>query len=508
MNNFISKSTYVFTAVIFTIIFISSFIFDSNVYYSQNKLISLLVCLVLMALWLLILWVINKFVKEKVSVKVHCAILIGYLVIVTLLQQFVVNYLMVDPGWDYSVVFENAKYYILNGQRWGAVYPEYFQLFPNNILIFYILTKVVVLSNIFNVGYVGMAVLLNRILIDFALVMLYLVLNKKYNFKIALFGIIISLFFIPLFLYTPIFYSDTFSLFVGITLIYVYLHVDKETIISKKNIILFILFGLLLFYGKEIKITSVFVLIAIFIDYIFSVKGYKKFINVGITLLVFLVCSLLFKVLVVNNEKYNFSIDQFGAYPHTHWIMMGVEDIDKDNSSRNSYGGYNEEDYFFTKSFTNGKEASKYNIEEYKRRVSKMGVGGYSTYLLKKGVNAWSDGLYFSDVALQIKSKNADGEVYKFLFKNESTKFIIVYFAQGVQFAFILSLIAISIMRFKDKKIHYILLSILALFFFLLLWENRSRYLFNYIPLFIMIICELYYMGINIILKKKKGSRK
>ena len=504
MNNFISKSTYIFSIIIFTIIFISSFIFDSNVYYSQNKFISLLVCVILMFIWLLILTIINKFVKEKVSVKVHSAIILTYLIIVTVIQLFVLKNLMVDPGWDYNVVFENAKYYLLNGQRWGAVYPEYFELFPNNILIFYIFTKMITLGNIIGISAFDSLLILNIVLIDLALIMLYLTLNKKFNTKYAVFGLVISLFFLPLFLYTPVFYSDTFSLFVGITLIYIYLNINKNKTIFRKNIILFSIMGLLLFYGKEIKITSIFVLIAIFIDYIINNKGFKKYLNIWMTICVFIICSLLFKGLVVNNEKYNFNMIGYGSYPYTHWIMMGVEDIDKDNSGRNSFGGYNEEDYKLTREYETGKEASKFNIEEYKRRVAKMGASGYATYLLQKGVNAWSDGLYFSDVALSINSRHQGDNVHAYLFENEETKYNIVYFSQGVQFAFILSLIALAIINFKDKKINYILMSIIALFLFLLLWENRSRYLFNYIPLFIMIMCEFYHTSILLINKKGK----
>ena len=35
-------------------------------------------------------------------------------------------------------------------------------------------------------------------------------------------------------------------------------------------------------------------------------------------------------------------------------------------------------------------------------------------------------------------------------------------------------------------------LAIVGLVIFFLLWENRSRYIFNYIPIFILIIVEFY----------------
>ena len=507
MTKFIDKATYLFSFILFSIILIFCFVYDSNVYYSQNKFISLAVCIILGIIWFIILKFINKFVKEKVSIKVHTAILIGYFIIVSLIQIFVLKNLFVSPGWDYQVVFENAKYFVENGNRANAVYKEYFEYFPNNIMLFYLLVNVIKFGGILGLSALKSSIIFNIILIDLALFILYIVLNKKFNFKVALFGLIISLFFLPLFLYTPVFYSDTFSLFIGISFILIYLFIDKEKVLCKKNIILFSLMGLLMFLAKEIKITSLFILIAILIDYIFNNKNIKRFLNIVIILVVYFIFSTLFNFIVVNNEKYEFKVTGYGSYPYTHWIMMGVEDIDKDNSGRNSIGGYNENDYKLSRAYPTGSDAIKFNLEEFKNRVEKLGFQGYCSYLMKKGVNAWGDGLYFSDVKLSVNSKHYGDTVHKYLFEDENTKYNIVYFTQGVQFIFLLSLILGSIYFIKNKKdnIDYCRLSLLALLAFLLLWENRSRYLFNYIPIFILIICELYYYLVNKKTKKEKN---
>ena len=44
----------------------------------------------------------------------------------------------------------------------------------------------------------------------------------------------------------------------------------------------------------------------------------------------------------------------------------------------------------------------------------------------------------------------------------------------------------------KKSEIDYLRLSLIGLFIFFLLWENRSRYIFNYIPIFILIIVDFY----------------
>lgn len=173
---------------------------------------------------------------------------------------------------------------------------------------------------------------------------------------------------------------------------------------------------------------------------------------------------------------------------------MGVEDIDKDNSGRNSYGGYNLDDYLVTLQYNNGKEAAKFNIDETWIRIKKMGVTGYYEYLNKKAVNAWTDGLYLVDAKLQMSPRHSNGLVYNELLMNKSNKYKMIYFSQGVQYLFIIALILGAILKYYNhsNKIDIVRLSIIGIFIFLLIWENRSRYLLNFIPLFVYIICELF----------------
>ena len=202
----------------------------------------------------------------------------------------------------------------------------------------------------------------------------------------------------------------------------------------------------------------------------------------------------MFNVVIVNRNSFHFNVNDYGQIPYTHWKMMGVEDKDADNSERNTYGGYNVHDYDKTESFATVKDAQKYNIKEYMKRVNKMGFVGYAEFLTKKSVNIWADGYYFSNVKLGISPINNNTILRKFLLQDSTTKYFGIYFTQGVNFSFLIALIIGAVLKVKDKceEVDSVRLAIIGIMIFLLFWEGRSRYLVNYIPIFIFIIVEFY----------------
>ena len=100
---------------------------------------------------------------------------------------------------------------------------------------------------------------------------------------IAYFSLVVTCSFAPLFLYLPVFYSDTFSIVCVPLLLYISSFIDmkkkrkkaerKKQIIN--NILLMILVSLVAFGGLKIKMTIIFVVIGIFADF-FIKYGIKK----------------------------------------------------------------------------------------------------------------------------------------------------------------------------------------------------------------------------------------
>lgn len=492
MIEFFSEFINLFTFLIFIVIFFFSFVYPSNVYYSDNNILSIIFMFCTLAVWNILYLLIYKKIK-LLNKKYEVIFLLIYFLIVSILQFTILKQLSVAPGWDFGMVFSNAKSFVYTGIREINVYPEYFQFFPNNIMLFVLEVIFIKIGSIFHIEAIYSAYVMNIIFIDIALLLLYLTIRKISNSKNAVFGSILTLFFLPLFLYTPIIYSDTVTLFIPIGFVYLFNMKDDKKIISKRNIISFILIGFLLFLGKELKITSLIIFIALVMSYFIIEFKLIKFVNIGISMCVLIICELLFKTVIVNNDKFQFQVNDYGSVPVTHWVMMGVEDIDVDNSGRNSYGGYNENDYKLTESLKNGKDAIKFNLTETKNRISKMGIIGYPNYLLKKSVNTWTDGYYFSNIKLSLKPLHPNSYLYNFLLANDSSRDFIRSYVKGTQYALTIIIIIGSILKLSKKsEIDYLRLSLIGLFIFFLLWENRSRYIFNYIPIFILIIVDFY----------------
>ena len=488
MKKLINKTLLITLLIIFSYIFICSLFLQSNVLYKQNQFISLLFAIPVICIFYKLLQ-LNKFEKLKnLSFKRIVIYLSIYFIIVSLIQFVVLKYLSVNPGWDFGVLFNNASDYANTGTIQNSVYPGYFQYFPNNIMLFQIMVLFIKLGNILGINALFSCYIMNILFIDLALLLLFLVLKKKFNTATGFAGLIITFFFLPLFLYTPIFYSDTMSLFIPLMILLLYLNVDETNV--KKNYTIFALLGFLLFLGVQLKLSSIFILIAVMVDYIMNHK--QIFINICLMLLTFVMFNILFNSTVVNNPKYSFKYNNYGSYPFTHWIMMGVEDIDHDNSFRNSYGGYSEEDYNLSRKFEMGKDAIKFNILEYLNRVNKMGLIGYGEFLTKKSVNIWTDGYYFADIKLDLNPRNTDNALRNIIYNNSITKNLLINFTQGVQYSFILIMLfgIFKRIKYKSEQFDYLLLTIIGLFIFFLFWEARSRYLFNYIPIFIIVIIQ------------------
>lgn len=86
-----------------------------------------------------------------------------------------------------------------------------------------------------------------------------------------------------------------------------------------------------------------------------------------------------------------------------------------------------------------------------------MGFIGYSNYLVHKAVNTWTDGYYFSNVALSINPRHKNSKLYRLLLENESTTKMFRALTQGVQYALIIIIISGCIFKIKKKIMNSII---------------------------------------------------
>lgn len=446
-------------------------------------------CLIIIA-WFFLYKVLLK--KNDYIYKKRHIIIPLYFFVLFVIQVIVGYYLRVIPSWDFGMIFKEAKSYVNSGMLEDA---NYFINCPNNIpilIINVILYKTASLIGISDFYIVGM--LTNIIIVDLSIFITYLTVKKIFNFKRGIMSLVIFSFFTPIFLYVPIFYTDTMSMLFPILIVYLYV-LFKNLLLDKKGFILLITISFLTFIGMKIKITVSIVLIAILIDLFISLK-FKDFIKISFTLITPLLVLLFLYPLFVNKTGIlPYKIQDTGVVPYTHWVMMGM--------SKEGDGGYFWEDLKYTLSFETKKEREKANIAEIKNRLDDFGIGGYMNFLLKKASMTWGDGTYFAPQKLSRRPVRetklhqivlTSGKYYKYYYN----------FCFALQFLFLTIMIFENINNFyktRKNKTNFVYIAVFGLFLFLLLWETRSRYIVNFIPLFVLIISS-----VNINFKKPRNN--
>ena len=185
------------------------------------------------------------------------------------------------------------------------------------------------------------------------------------------------------------------------------------------------------------------------------------------------------------NNSMGINIDKEKRFNITHYAMLGWNPESK--------GVFTIKDENFSGKYEKLKDREKANLEELKRRITEMGLGGVINQIARKILTNYNDGT-FSGVATFVyirKEYNIEGinkELSKFL-KNiyyENGKYNMIY-TQIMQCLWIGILIfnMFSYNDGKSTKISIVILGIIGLFIFEILFEARSRYIFIYVPLYI-----------------------
>ena len=168
----------------------------------------------------------------------------------------------------------------------------------------------------------------------------------------------------------------------------------------------------------------------------------------------------------------------------THYLMMGL------NSE--TEGVYSSDDVKYSRNIGDKKARQEANIKVIRERLEKMGFNGFAKLVIKKnlsnyndGTFAWSreGGFYRTVYPSDSRVKTALRDFY--CNKPETFRFL----AQTIWF-FILLCICFSAFLKASAYSGIISLVALSLFgesIFLLLFECRARYLFLYLPLFLIL---------------------
>lgn len=462
---------YCFMFLIF-IYLIINIIFNNKTGFSNPVMLA-----VFSVVYIIIFFLLYKFFITKIKNKKKLFIISFFVLFIV---QLLFGYLFaVRPTWDFGAVNDSVIWDLTNTMKLNN--NNYFYRYNNNIGIFLFLKLFysfiyLFTSSSFVLKLFGM--LLNIFLIDVGIIFLYKIFNLFFNDEEVNLFLLLTLVFTPFITYVPIFYTDTFSLPFGIMSLYYYFYYFNSGIKHKRYIIMS---GFLLGIGCCLKFSLFIIFIAIIIYNLVREKFiFKKFIfvvgNILISMIIPIVCLNIYTKVTFDSEWI-----EKESFPIWHYFMMGLKND----------GGYNQEDVDYTSSFNGKDNKKKRDIKVLRERLSNyISNGELLSFYTRKAVYTWGDGTFFAHRKLALEPV-FDYKIREYVIEYNGNNYAYKLLAQ-VQSVLMLIFIVIGIFyrKYLSKKQQdlQILLNIIifGVFVFFLMWEARSRYIVNFIPILLL----------------------
>lgn len=415
---------------------------------------------------------------------------------VMLVVQLIMGYLLqMEPVTDlnninrYAFDFaENTNFHLIQKDLINNNYA-YLIRYPNNFGILFFLSflyKVAYLIFGYIPSYLPVAV--NAVAINASVLLTVFITRKVFGNRKALFLLFLSFLFLPFFTYVPYYYTDSLSMPFFVGAVYLFISAIKSDSKYKKYVLMAVC-GVVTLLGCKLK-GSVILFLAVAIIYLFLNLKFKR----SLCLILALVAGF-----GVVRTAYTVAFNSAGIitkeqsdkyeYPCTHWVMMGL----------NSLGYYNFDDDYYTRSFPDIESKQEANIEEIKDRIKDYGVCGLAEHTVKKAVWIWQDGTYF--ISHHIAKPLRENVLHSFVLDGHKRQPIFFVYSCGFQL-FLMFMICMSILKgCINPKVNIQTLFkgiVFASFIFFILWEARSRYLYNFTPFFLLLSVD----GLDFVSKK------
>lgn len=414
----------------------------------------------------------------------------------------------------------------------------YYSRYANNLFLTYIFLNVYKIGEVIGIqnGYF-LLLFIQSIMFSVGGFLIYKIADMYFKEKYKIYSIctwIIYMLIVGLSPHIVLTYSDGIGMFLSLILTYIIFKLEKDKdkninkdknkindgkekdkLLQKSNIsriILILLFTNLSILGYYIKPQIIIISIAYIIIKILNIfyltymviknknedcknnrrvrkERIKKEIiyYIILSILIIITGCIIYTYIKKSNNSMGINVDKEKRFNITHYAMLGW--------NTESKGVFTVKDENFSGKYEKLKDREKANIEELKRRITEMGLGGVINQIARKILTNYNDGT-FSGVATFVyirKEYNIEGinkELSKFL-KNiyyENGKYNMIY-TQIMQCLWIGILIfnMFSYNDGKSTKISIVILGIIGLFIFEILFEARSRYIFIYVPLYIFL---------------------
>ena len=403
------------------------------------------------------------------------------------LQLLLGNQLRFQPVFDLWAIYGGAVEWVKTG-TFASQY-QYMSYFPNNLggmAFLYIFFKCASFLGIKD--YYGVAMVLNACLVVATMAVCSQILQLLFGPCEGVFVWILFFTSLPFYFIAPVFYTDSLSMLFPVFGWLIYLQAQRVPRHWQKGLLYMALAGIIAM-GMLIKFTVIIMAIALAIYHgvkngFFSALLPIAGVGAGIAGIL-----LSFQTLIYTNH-----LDRNIAFeyhtPYEHWIMMGLSGYD---------GGYNPEDYEFTRSISPKYRDSAVR-EELLRRIQSLGLKGMVQLWQHKTVTDFGNGTYaLSDFLDDSPEQNTilheyilyAGSRYQ---QYKSLTDMVLY----SQYLLMVTGALRMIWKARNTQLKNLVpfMAVLGCWIFLMLWESSGRYFTNYLP--VMLLCAAVGMKLGL----------
>lgn len=462
----------------------------SNVAYLVTAVISI-VCVALLATSV-----------KRIRIKADIRIIIVVSIFLGIIQ-LVLNYMRYFyTGWDAAVIADTVSYELTGAVE--NINSVYFSVYSNNLLIVFIYKCIGKVALLFGIRCEIALLLFNQVINTASAVVVFLLTDKIYEKKtVATLAYGIYQIFIGFSPWFIISYSDTFAIMFPLLIALISINmfnVKRWGSVLGYGIAIAVLTVVGAFIKPQILIVSIAIVIYALLSCLKKSVGcdkkkvLKKVIEFSLCIIMgIMVTSFVCVYLFI--YSLDIPIEKEYSFGPLHYVMMGLND--------ETDGVFSDSDVDISISTLVKSERTEIQKSEIARRITTAGPAGLAKHLLKKNMVNFCDGTFGwfveGDFFLGIPQENV-GDVNMFLYDfiipgeifygafsslNQITWFIILVLSCAS---------AVGNIRECEHRIDVVLiLSIIGITLFELIFEARARYLFCYIPFFVIIATKALY---------------
>ncbi|GER65911.1 hypothetical protein BpJC7_10640 [Weizmannia acidilactici] len=370
---------------------------------------------------------------------------------------------MQPPEVDGGHIYLEALYMLKHGTLAGNQY--YLQLYPNNLPITvarYLLYRYVAFGN--PAWFLIVDKLAAAVFLDIGIFFLWLLMVKVSNHKMGNILLVMTITWLPLFLYIPYFYTESLALAFPSMVVYLWYRYSRTW-----RPVYLLLLGLALAIGCQLRENMVLFIPALLIYMFYVLRPKKVLLCCAAILLTFLPATFAAKAYY---GQLGYREDLSIKAPMTHWVVLGLS----------HEGKYNVPDTKLSESLHTQQTKKQADMALIQKRIEDRGPAGLIKLWAVKAARTFSQG----DQAYANYNNHPDhySAAYRYIYGSQKQMmyFIIQFFHAAALF-----LLTISGLRFfREKRYDIHLLMQICLFgsylFFAILWEAEPRYSLLFTP--------------------------